>query len=264
MTQRRTLLAVAACSVAVLSVLAVGVAGSTQRQTTQPVTVTPPTDETPNTHDGALASSQPTVPGEVTTAPTFTDGRVLVGTDRGLAIFSDGQLEHHVRTQPVQRVVSVGDGTAVVLVDNEYFPNVKAIDIESGDVAWSASHTVEVYSPDFGEVTRQARPADAAPAGDVTGDGTTDIAVAAGQSVVVLDGETGETIWEYDHGVAVWSVDAGDGTVYAGTQDGRVGPPVERRRREHGLERAGRRVRRPGTQRVLRSPPAGRPVDPAR
>jgi outer membrane protein assembly factor BamB len=163
-----------------------------------------------------------TLEGTVTTPPVSTGDRLLVGSDRGLYVFADGELASFVPTRSVRRVRPLGDGRAVVLVRDVTFPNVLAVDLAEGSIEWSTARSQSVYSQQFGEIDRQVGAFDARPIGDTTGDGTTDVAVAVGYGVVGLDGTSGEPLWEVDHDGYVWELAVLDGTVYASTQDGRL------------------------------------------
>jgi len=161
------------------------------------------------------SSLPPALDGAVTTPPAHVGDRIVVGTDRGLYVFSDGRLEHYLETPPVRTIEPAGEDTVTVLHEDASFQNVRQVDLTTGETAWAAGHSREVYSPDFGTVERRTQPFDAV----ALGDGGSGVAVSTGQSVVAYDG-SGDRQWTVDHGATVWALDRAGGTVYAGTQDG--------------------------------------------
>jgi hypothetical protein len=165
-----------------------------------------------------------TVEGEIRAAPVAADGRLLVGTSRGLYVLSAGdtaEIETFVPTQPISAVEPVDENLVIVLVEDRFFPNVLAIDPATGERRWTASRTVTVYNQEFGEVERQAPVFDAVGL-DETSSGGPDVAVAMGYSVVAFDGESGDRLWAAETDFYTWQVATQAGTVYASTQDGRV------------------------------------------
>jgi outer membrane protein assembly factor BamB len=161
-----------------------------------------------------------TLEGEVTTPPQFVGDRVLVGTERGLYVVSDGAIEAFAPTGPVEAVEHLEGDRAVVLVDDTHAPNVLGVDLGTGEVRWTDARARLVYSPDLGEVDRQVPAFDATAVGDVDGDGTTDVAVAAGSAVLAIDGGSGDRLWTTEYRRNVWRVASVDGRVVAGTQAG--------------------------------------------
>lgn len=158
----------------------------------------------------------------VTTEPLSVDDRLVVGSERGLYVFENESLEQFVPTGPVRSIGAVDDGVVVALVDDQAFANVKGVDLSSGEVVWSTARQRSVYSPDVGYEDRQVPAFDSEPIGDVDGDGTGDVAVSMGASVVAVSGATGEHIWTYEHERNVWQLAMADGTLFAGSQSGHL------------------------------------------
>ncbi|QSG07500.1 outer membrane protein assembly factor BamB family protein [Halapricum desulfuricans] len=156
-----------------------------------------------------------TLEGSVTTAPVSAGDRLLVGTDRGCYVFENQEVTAFVSTRPVRRISPLGDDRAVLLVEDQFFPNVLAIDLASGEVEWRAARTRTIFSQEFGEIDRQVPVFDAVEAGG-------NVAVATGYGVVGFDIESGEEVWTVDRDYYTWRVRALDGTVYATTQDGKL------------------------------------------
>nr|WP_254714758.1 PQQ-binding-like beta-propeller repeat protein [Natranaeroarchaeum aerophilus] len=152
--------------------------------------------------------------------PTHVGDNVVVGTDRGLYVIDNGEIDQYIDTRPVKDVSNVGDDRVVVLTDDDQFANVLLVDLWNGEIIWSESHERTVYSNDFGFVDRQVPAFDAAPIGDRTGDGTDDVAVAAGKSIIALGGEDGEQLWQHDRSHNVWELAYDGDRLYAGTQGG--------------------------------------------
>ena len=189
-------------------------------------------DDEPATTELNAVTSQPvpnvdqdlaipeTIEGDVTTPPTYVDDRVVIGTDRGLYAIDDGEIDQRVDTRPVEQIEHVEDDRVVVLTDDDAFANILLVDLWNGEVIWSESHDRTVYSNDFGFVDRQVPAFDATSIGDHTGDGTEDIAVAAGKSIIALDGEDGEQLWQHDRQHNVWELAYDGDRLYAGTQGG--------------------------------------------
>lgn len=183
--------------------------------------VDPPGNDVLETQATAPREELPaSLEGAVTAPPRFVDGRVLVGTDRGLYVLSNGSVDAFVPTRPVRSIEHVDGPRAVVLVEDDHFPNVLGVDLEDGEVRWTESRQRRVYSSDLGHVDRQVPAFDAAAIGDVDGDGTADVAVAAGSAVFALDGASGERLWTVEHRRNVWQVASIDGRVFAGTGAG--------------------------------------------
>lgn len=173
--------------------------------------------------DSADVRSVPTpIDGTVTSPPTHLADRLVVGTERGLYVFADGSFERFVQTGPVRTVGQVDGDVAIVLVADRQFPNVKAVDLSSGEVVWSTARERSVYSQDMGYLDRQVPAFDTEPIGDVDGDGTGDVAVSLGARVVALSGASGEQLWEYEHQRNVWQLTTVDGNLMAGTQSGHL------------------------------------------
>ena len=158
----------------------------------------------------------------VTTEPTYVDGRLVVGSERGLYVFEDESLEQFVPTGPVRSIGAVADGIVVALVDDQEFANVMGVDLSNGEVVWSTARQRSVYSPDVGYEDRQVPAFDSEPIGDVDGDGTGDVAVSMGAGVVAVSGATGEHIWTFEHERNVWQLAIADGTLFAGSQSGHL------------------------------------------
>lgn len=158
----------------------------------------------------------------VTTEPTYVDGRLVVGSERGLYVFEDESLEQFVPTGPVRSIGAVADGMVVALVDDQESPNVMGVDLSNGEVVWSTARQRSVYSPDVGYEDRQVPAFDSEPIGDVDDDGTGDVAVSMGAGVVAVSGATGEHIWSYEHERNVWQLSMADGTLFAGSQSGHL------------------------------------------
>ncbi|MEF8977238.1 MAG: PQQ-binding-like beta-propeller repeat protein, partial [Halapricum sp.] len=156
-----------------------------------------------------------TLEGSVTTPPVSAGDRLLLGTDRGCYVFENEALAAFVPTRPVRRISPVGDGRAVVLVEDQFFPNVLAIDLASGEIDWRAARTRSVFSQELGRIDRQV------PVFDAVGIGG-NVAVATGYGVVAFDSDTGEEVWTVDRDYYTWRVAVLDGTVYATTQDGKL------------------------------------------
>lgn len=172
---------------------------------------------TPAAFDSLPDEDEPkTLEGDVTTELESVDDRILVGTERGLYVYENDSVETFVPTRSVRDVTHVEGDTAVVLVDDDHFPNVLGVDIDDGEVRWSESHERETYSNDFGYVDRKLPAFDAEPMSDGSGD----VAVSVGNAVLAVDGETGDRRWtaEYDH--AVWNLATSDTHVHGGTQGG--------------------------------------------
>ncbi|WP_336327922.1 outer membrane protein assembly factor BamB family protein [Halovenus sp. HT40] len=181
------------------------------------------TSETAATAALQSADTQPvTLEGTVQTPPVSAGGRLLVGTTRGVYLFAEESLSGFVPTQPVRSIHAISDNLAVALLRDRFFPNVVAINPTTGEVRWSTGQSVSVYSQEFGDVDRQTQAYDAVGVGDVTGNGTSDVAVAAGYGVFVLDGETGELVWDVESDRYVWRVAFSNDSVYAGTQRGEL------------------------------------------
>ena len=177
-------------------------------------------EATPESIDGLSSISGESVPetleGDVTTPPVTVDDRLLVGTDRGLYVVADGDVESFVATKPVRDATLLEDDLAVVLVEDEQFPNVVAVDVGDGEIRWTASHDRETYSNDFGYVDQQLPAFDAEPIGDGTGD----VAVALGNAVVAVDGDDGDRLWTTEADHAVWQLESAGDRIFAGTQGG--------------------------------------------
>ncbi|WP_168216269.1 outer membrane protein assembly factor BamB family protein [Halorussus halobius] len=153
----------------------------------------------------------------MTTTPVDLGNALLVGTELGVYVVSEGSIEQFIEMQPVRDISHVQGDLAIALVDDPDFANIKAVDISTGEVRWSHSQNRTVYSQDFGTIDRQVPVFDAEPI-----DGTTDIVVSAGSTVVALNGQTGDPSWKMSREYAVWQTASIDGTVYAGTQGGSV------------------------------------------
>lgn len=169
-----------------------------------------------------------TLEGTVRTPPTTTDSSLLVGTNRGLYVFENGAIDggappeeslaSFVPTRPIRRIRPVGDEQAVVLVEDEHFPNILLVDLTDGEIEWTAYRTESVFSQTLGQVDRQVGAYDAV----VLDDGSENVAVATGYGISVLDRQTGETQWALEWEYYVWQVTAEGDFVYATTQDGTV------------------------------------------
>lgn len=177
------------------------------------------TDQPAPTIDQELSIPE-TIEGDVTTPPRYADDRLVIGTDQGLYAIDDGEIDQRVDTRPVEQIEHVGDDRVVVLTEDDSFANILLVDLWNGEVLWSESHDRTVYSNDFGFVDRQVPAFDATSIGDHTGDGTDDVAVAAGKSIVALDGDDGEQLWQHDRQHNVWELAYDDDRLYAGTQGG--------------------------------------------
>lgn len=165
-------------------------------------------------------SAPPSLEGTVTGPPSFIGGYLVLGTTAGVYVFEDDELLHRLDTPPVHAIRAVDDDSAMILVEDEYFPNILLVDLATGDLRWSMGNPIDVYNPEIGYVTRQQPAFDATPIDDVSGSGETDVVVSTGKSLIALDGKSGTPLWEVDHSAHVWRVVHDDGTVYAGTQDG--------------------------------------------
>jgi len=161
-----------------------------------------------------------TLEGAVTTPPVQAGDRLLLGTDRGLYVFEDGSLAAFVPTRPIRTVEPLGTDRAVVLVRDRRFPNVQAVDLGTGSVAWSTAPTTDVYSQQFGRTMRQVGVFDAVAVGDVSESGSADVVVAGGYGLRAYDGADGAPLWTLEWDFYTWQLAAVDGRVYVTTQDG--------------------------------------------
>lgn len=173
----------------------------------------------------AASNSSSSIPvaleGKITKEPVQVNDSLVMGTEEGLYVFSkDGDLESYIGSPPVRDFAFIGEDRVIVLLEEEYFPNIKCYDLSSGETIWSRSHTTEIYSPDLGYVNRQVQPFDVKILGDVDADGVKDVVLSAGHSLLTLSGKNGEEIWEVSHNYNFWKVKRIGERIFAGTQDG--------------------------------------------
>lgn len=184
-----------------------------------------PRADGPTTSTGQTAASSSETPitleGNVTVSPVEHDEYILIGTSAGLYVFAETGTDHLFRTRPVTSITPLGDDHVLVLVEDRYFPNVIAVDLSSGDVAWSTARDRSVYNQRLGQHTRQVPVFDAT-AVETSGTGPDDAVIAAAYGIWRVDGETGDVEWTRERDFYTWRVETVDGTVLATTQDGRV------------------------------------------
>ena len=156
--------------------------------------------------------------GDVTTSPEITDEQVVVGTDQGMYKLSESGVDNFIEVGKVEEFMLVGDQQAIVLVEDQYFPNIKSVDLNAETIEWASGHDREVYDPNIGHMDRQV------PAFDIAGeeDQSDEVIVAAGEVIISFDVDSGEEQWKYTHNHNVWELEVVDDSVYAGTQDGKI------------------------------------------
>jgi len=213
---RFILVAIVCLSTGIVLAGVVGAAGVADQGTGNPEAADTALDQ--DAADSAVGDVPDRLEGDVTAAPVVVDGQVVVGTDRGVYVVSDGSIDEFVATRPVEGIEHVGDGRIVTIVDDRQFANVLGIDIDAGERLWTASHDRRIYNRQLGTVESQVPAFDAV----AIDDGSADVAVAAGTAVIGFDGETGEREWSHEHSHNVWQLATADGRVYASTQDGSV------------------------------------------
>lgn len=166
------------------------------------------------------SSTPATLKGEITTPPKFADDSLIFGTNEGAYVFSDGGLRTYIESSFVRDFAKIGEDKMVIVMEEEYFPNIKCYSLSTGEVLWSYSHTMRVYSMEYGEMDRQVKPFDVEQVGDIDSEVGTDVAVSVGHSIVGIGGSSGEVLWEVKHDINFWRLQELKGTLFAGTQDG--------------------------------------------
>ena len=161
-----------------------------------------------------------TLEGTVTVPPVEHAGSVLVGTSRGVYVLADGDVEEVIRTRPVQALTPLSDDRVAVVVADRFFPNVVVLDVSRGERLWAVGREKRVYNHERGFENRQVAALDAAPLEPETPTAGALVA-ATGYGVAAYD-EDGDELWRRDLDYYAFSVTTADGTVYVGTQDGRV------------------------------------------
>lgn len=161
-----------------------------------------------------------TLKGEITTRPRSADDYLMFGTSQGFYAFSDRGLKTYIESSSVRDFAKIGEDKVVVVTEGEYFPNIKCYSLSTGGALWSYSHTMEVYSMEYGKMDSQVKPFDVETVGDIDPEVGTDVAVSVGHSVVGIGGSSGEVLWEVSHEINVWRLQNLEDTLFAGTQDG--------------------------------------------
>ncbi len=129
----------------------------------------------------------------------------FVGTSDGLYLVVGGSIHRFIYTPaPVADVCLVDDCTGddtkeiVIYLASSYFAGVQCYDGATGVELWRSATTREALVADLGRADVQSLPIGLEPLPDVNSNGSEDIAALSAGLLCMLDGRTGERIWEFE------------------------------------------------------------------